>query len=155
MSTVSNSNARGYSSEKGAFNPYANLTSYGRATSHRLPVKVPKHKAIVSKKELNFLRTGLMITTIGLLFCFYTMFQMTKIADTQFRERMMLKNSATAQKMQLELSNVSGDMATFIGENHTFITKVPSEVVNYLTIGDSYEIIYDDGELTTVTKINK
>lgn len=155
MSTITNSNVRAYNKEEGSFNPYRNLSSYGKSVGHKLPVKVSKHKAIVSKRELHFLRTGLLVTTLSLLFCLYAIFQMTKVADTQYRERMMLKNSKTAQKMELQLSNVSGDMVTFTSDNHTFITKVHSDIVNYLTLGDSYEVIYDNGELTTVTKINK
>lgn len=153
MSTLTNQNVREYK-QQGSFNPYG-VSSYGKSVGHKLPVKVPKHKTIVSKKELNFLRTGMLVTTLSLAFTLFMMFQMIKISDTQYRERMMLKNSKSSQTMFVELANVSGDMVTFTSDNHTFITKVPTDIVNYLTLGDSYEVIYDNGELTTVTKRNK
>lgn len=155
MSTISNSNVRGYNTEAGSFNPYRDIPSYGRAVGHKLPVKVPKHKTIVSKRELNFLRAGMLVTTLSLIGALAMMLNMVKISDASYRERMMLKNSPSSQVMRMELANVTGDMATFVSDNHTFITQIPTETVNYLSIGTNYEVIYDNGKLTTVTKINK
>lgn len=130
-------------------NPYAN--------GYVQPTKVvrkdtPSNVVKLNKRVYEFLVASVLVLGISLAFSFFVLFGMVNHADEFYRSNMQLKNSSSARTFEAEVTTIDGDIVTFIGEENTYITKMPLQTLNNIKTGESYSITYSDGDLVSLVK---